>query len=144
MSLIKQALYEWVTVISAEEDTYTWWGWSVVLAFVTWSACLEVEQSAPGVPVFSPPHNGGNRVENRWIMKSLTQGHAHMLHPPYLCKTLLRLCTWAKCRTQWSWILQVLQCCYYGKLLPLLPLNCTPLILSYINSPKQWWAGPWG
>lgn len=37
MFLIKQALHEWVTVISAEEDTYTWWGWSVVLAFVTWS-----------------------------------------------------------------------------------------------------------
>lgn len=37
MFLIKQALYEWVTVISGEEDTYTWWGWSVVLAFVTWS-----------------------------------------------------------------------------------------------------------
>lgn len=102
MFLIKQALHEWVTVISAEEDTYTWWGWSVVLAFVTWSLCLEVEQSAPRVPVFSPPHNGGSRVENLWIMKSLTQGNAHMrthiqththtgthmLHSPHLCKTL--------------------------------------------------------
>lgn len=40
MFLIKQALHEWVTVISAEEDT--WWGWSVVLAFVTWCMCARV------------------------------------------------------------------------------------------------------
>lgn len=67
-----------------------------------------MEQGAPRVPVFSPPHNGGSRVENLWIMKSLTQGDAHtnvcahtharkhthihidtrMRHLPHLCKKM--------------------------------------------------------
>ncbi len=113
---------------------------------------MQVEQSAPRVPVFSPPHNGGSRVENLWIMRSLTQGHAHththartLTHTAHTCSNhpiYVKLCY--ACApalyTHNIMIMKVLQCYYYGKLL--LPLSsppplCSPALLSssHISTP---------
>lgn len=114
--------------------------------------CLQVKQSAPRVPVFSPPHNGGSKVENLRIMRNMregdmhtythshkhtqTQEHTHactcILH--YLCANIwVHLCSEGYI---WASVLKVLWCYYYRKMLVPLsssPPSCSPLILSYIT-----------
>lgn len=51
--------------LAANGTKCTWWGWIGVLAFVMWSMCLRVEQSAPRVAMFSPAHTEGSKVE-KW------------------------------------------------------------------------------
>lgn len=102
--------------------------------------------------MFSPPHNGGSKVENLRIMRNMregdmhtythshkhtqTQEHTHactcILH--YLCANIwVHLCSEGYI---WACVLQVLWCYYYRKMLVPLsssPPSCSPLILSYIT-----------
>lgn len=127
MFVIKQPLHEWVTVISAEE--HTWWGWSVVLAFVTWcvfASEAECSKSSCAPPTHTPHPTMGAAKWKIFGLWRAQQGHMHtqthrcsftcscpcILH--HLCKNI-RVLVW------------VLQCCYYRT--PLLPLSSAPSAL---------------
>lgn len=141
MFLIKQPLHEWVTVISTEEDT--WWGWSVVLAFVTW--CVFASEAEWSMTSCVPPpqwrqQSGKSADYEEDNGDTCARPPKHTDAPRYF--HVNAYCTisveniWVRpCSAgrAWAW---VLQCYYYRK--PLLPLgvsppSCSHLILSYIT-----------